>query len=140
MSIPYYYPVDVLRVIDGDTISVAIDLGFNITFKEYVRLWYVDTPEIVGKNATEEGLKAKLFTILWLQGNESSFDERLAVPVKDAITNVLDDELAWLPNLYVDSVKYNAREKYGRILGVFYRGVEEESLNQALLNKGLIKV
>ena len=39
----------VVKVYDGDTITVLIDLGFGVTFKEKVRLYGINTPEIRGK-------------------------------------------------------------------------------------------
>jgi micrococcal nuclease len=42
----YEYNVKVVRVIDGDTIDVDIDLGFNIVLKKQrIRLYGIDTPE-----------------------------------------------------------------------------------------------
>jgi micrococcal nuclease len=35
----------VTKVVDGDTIDVDIDLGFNISFAQRVRLAGIDTPE-----------------------------------------------------------------------------------------------
>jgi micrococcal nuclease len=127
---PYYYKMTALRVIDGDSIEVLIDLGFDITLKEVVRLWDVDAPEIRGVNATPEGQRAKMFAHLWLCGREDKFGD----PAEE-----LWAMHTFRKDLYLDSRKYNAREKYGRILGVIYRGGEEKSLNDALLDKGLIK-
>lgn len=41
----YKYNAKVLRVIDGDTIDLDIDLGFDVSFKTRVRLVGIDTPE-----------------------------------------------------------------------------------------------
>ena len=41
----YEYQATVTSVIDGDTIEVAIDLGFHVTIHERVRIYGVDTPE-----------------------------------------------------------------------------------------------
>jgi len=49
------YNGNIVRVIDGDTFEVLIELGFNVTQKFHVRLDGIDTPE---KN-TPEGVKAK---------------------------------------------------------------------------------
>ena len=45
----YEYRAKVIKVYDGDTITVLIDLGFGVTFKEKVRLYGINTPEIRGK-------------------------------------------------------------------------------------------
>ena len=50
------------RVIDGDTIDVTLDLGFDIKLhKQRVRLAGIDTPESRTRNLAEKalGLKAK---------------------------------------------------------------------------------
>ena len=62
MSDPYYYNCTLVRVIDGDTIDVDIDLGFSVTLtKQRVRLAGIDTPESRTRNLAEKalGLKAK---------------------------------------------------------------------------------
>lgn len=41
----YKYNAKVLRVIDGDTVDLDIDLGFDVSFKTRVRLVGIDTPE-----------------------------------------------------------------------------------------------
>ena len=41
----YEYGCEVDRVVDGDTIDVTLDLGFDILFKSRVRLYGIDTPE-----------------------------------------------------------------------------------------------
>lgn len=43
------------RVVDGDTYDIILDLGFYISHMIRVRLKGVDTPEVYGKNASEEG-------------------------------------------------------------------------------------
>lgn len=45
----YEYRAKVIKVYDGDTITVLIDLGFGVTFKEKLRLYGINTPEVRGK-------------------------------------------------------------------------------------------
>ncbi len=62
MSDPYYYNCTLDRVIDGDTIDVDIDLGFDVVLsKQRVRLHGIDTPESRTRNLKEKklGLAAK---------------------------------------------------------------------------------
>ena len=58
---PYVYRAEVLSVYDGDTITVALDLGLNIGAKVKCRLLGIDTPEIRTKSAMEKkaGFKAR---------------------------------------------------------------------------------
>tara|TARA_R110000744_G_scaffold21783_4_gene56159 strand:+ start:1067 stop:1432 length:366 start_codon:yes stop_codon:yes gene_type:complete len=62
MTQPYFYKCKLDRVVDGDTIDVDINLGFNITLKKQrVRLAGIDTPESRTRNKAEKvlGLAAK---------------------------------------------------------------------------------
>lgn len=56
----------VIKVVDGDTVRMAIDLGFNTARTENLRLWGIDSPELRGESRIE-GLKAKEFlsSLLW---------------------------------------------------------------------------
>lgn len=115
----YVYKCEIVKVIDGDTLDVLIDLGFNIKMKERVRLSGVDTPEVFGQNAVPSGKEATEFTSLWVdigQHTKGHFE--------------------------LHSKKYDAREKYGRVLGEikFIRESGEISdLAKELLDKGYVK-
>ena len=53
----YEYRIkNVVRVVDGDTVDVEIDLGFSLTKKERIRLAGIDTPETRTKNDEEKKL------------------------------------------------------------------------------------
>ena len=41
----YEYSCEVKRVVDGDTVDVVLDLGFDISYSTRVRLYGIDTPE-----------------------------------------------------------------------------------------------
>lgn len=56
-----YFNVEIIRVIDGDTVEAKVDLGFQVTFKNKFRLLGVDTPER-GKSGFNE---ATAFTQAW---------------------------------------------------------------------------
>jgi micrococcal nuclease len=66
----YEYKANVLRVVDGDTLEVLIDLGFGVCFKEKVRFTRVNTPEVWGvkKESAEYklGEEASGFTKGWI--------------------------------------------------------------------------
>ena len=115
----YIYKCEIVKVIDGDTLDVLIDLGFNIKMKERVRLLGVDTPEVFGQNAVPSGKEATEFTSLWVdigQHTKGHFE--------------------------LHSKKYDAREKYGRVLGeikfVGESGMVSD-LTKDLLDKGHVK-
>jgi len=50
----YEYGCQVTRVVDGDTIDVDLDLGFDIIYKCRVRLYGIDTPESRTRNKDEK--------------------------------------------------------------------------------------
>lgn len=108
----YIYDAVVKKVIDGDTLDLEIDLGFNTWIYERIRLYDVDTPEIFGRNASEAGAHAKMFVIDWL-------------PIDFKVT--------------IDSRKYDPRGKYGRVLADIYKPNDETSLNDALREAGFDK-
>jgi micrococcal nuclease len=106
-----YYIRKVENVVDGDTIDVLIDLGFDILFQSRVRLAGIDTPESRTKDKAEKAL-----------GLESK--EYLKQHLKDAKSVVIKTE------------KMNSTEKYGRILGWVYINGDTESLNDKMINDG----
>lgn len=57
--------IEVTRVVDGDTIDCVIDRGFGDRSHVRFRLAGIDTPEIYGRNASEEGHKARQFVEDW---------------------------------------------------------------------------
>jgi len=106
-----YYVRKVENVVDGDTIDVLIDLGFDILFASRVRLAGIDTPESRTKDLKEKAL-----------GLESK--EYLKKALKDAKSVVIKTE------------KMNSSEKYGRILGWIYVNGDTVSLNDMMINDG----
>jgi micrococcal nuclease len=106
-----YYVRKVENVVDGDTIDVLIDLGFDILFASRVRLAGIDTPESRTKDLAEKAL-----------GLESK--EYLKKHIKDAKSVIIKTE------------KMDSSEKYGRILGWLYINGDTESVNDKMINDG----
>jgi micrococcal nuclease len=106
-----YYVRKVENVVDGDTIDVLIDLGFDILFQSRVRLAGIDTPESRTKDLKEKAL-----------GLESK--EYLKKHLKDAKSIIIKTE------------KMNSSEKFGRILGWLYINGDTESVNDKMINDG----
>jgi micrococcal nuclease len=108
----YEYRVkSLIAVVDGDTIDVDIDLGFDISLTKRVRLAGIDTPESRTTNKEEKvlGLEVK---------------ELLKKKLKEAKTIVIKTQLP------------DSTEKYGRILGWIYLDGAELSVNEALIAGG----
>ena len=68
----YEYNCKVKRVVDGDTIDVVIDLGFDIHFATRVRLYGMDTPESRTRNKDEKvrGYMSKDFLEEWMEKDD----------------------------------------------------------------------
>ena len=103
------------KVVDGDTIDVTIDLGFDLYKKERVRVAGIDTPEKRTRDLEEKALGIDATN--WLK-------EKLA----QAITG--DDELTIRTELS------GGIGKYGRLLGWLYIGDGDVSLNEEMIKQG----
>ena len=62
----YHYRAEVVRVVDGDTVVMDVDLGFSIKRREKLRLKYINAPEL----STDAGPAAKDFLAGILAGKE----------------------------------------------------------------------
>jgi micrococcal nuclease len=69
----YNYKINLLRVVDGDTIDAEIDLGFDIKVKKRIRFMGINTPESRTRNLEEKarGLAAKDRVKQLLEGCEN---------------------------------------------------------------------
>ena len=108
----YIYRVKkVHKVVDGDTIDVDIDLGFNVSFFQRVRLAGIDTPE---SRTTDK------------------YEKELGIEVKKKLA----EYLANAKDVVIKTEKPDSTEKYGRILGWLYLDGAEKSVNEALIAGG----
>ena len=106
----YQYKAKVLKVLDGDTVDIDLDLGFNIILaNQRVRMAGIDTPESRTENKEEKvrGLLSK-----------KKLQEKLAVGSWVTIETQRSD---------------NNDDKFGRILGVFLME-DGKSLNQWMVD------
>lgn len=100
-------------VTDGDTIDCDIDLGFDISLNQKIRLAGIDTPESKTKDLNEKkyGLEAKEY----LKSKLSEYKGQLIIRTE----------------------KPDSTEKYGRIVGWLYLGDEiKTSLNELMVSEG----
>ena len=103
------------RVVDGDTIDVTIDLGFDLTKKERVRVAGIDTPEKRTRDLEEKALG--LDATNWLK-------EKLDGVIKSSDDLVIRTELV------------GGMGKYGRLLGWLYIGDSNVSINEQMIQLG----
>ena len=107
--------IEINRVVDGDTIDVTIDLGFDLYKKERVRVAGVDTPEKRTRDLEEKALGIDATN--WLKGT-----------LEDTVNG--EDELTIRTELK------GGVGKYGRLLGWLYVGDSDVSLNEQMINEG----
>jgi micrococcal nuclease len=108
----YQYKIKkIKRIIDGDTIDIDIDLGFNLTISHRVRLKGIDAAETRTKDLEEkaEGIRARLW---------------------------LEKELARQGEWIIETHK---EDKYGRILGTLYLIGDSVTVNEKMLTEGIVK-
>ena len=103
------------KVLDGDTIDVTIDLGFDLYKKERVRVAGVDTPEKRTRNLEEK---------------------ELGIDATNWLKKELEDVLAGDDELIVRTELHGGVGKYGRLLGWLYVGDEQVSLNEQMIEQG----
>ena len=99
----------VTKIVDGDTIDVLLDMGFDILYQQRVRLFGIDTPESRTRDKEEKkyGLLSKYF-------------------LKDALSNG--------KKITIKTYKGDETGKFGRILGDVW--IDGKSVNQTMCDKG----
>ena len=109
----YIYKAKLDRVVDGDTIDVHIDLGFDVSVKKRVRF--------VGMNAQESRTR-------------DLKEKALGLAAKDRVKAILAENSSF-------TLESTELGKYGRVLGKIHINIlnGSESLTQICLNDQLIK-
>ena len=106
----YEYSATIRRWVDGDTVDVTLDLGFDILYNNRIRLYGINTPESRTRDLEEKkrGLAAK---------------DRVKelCPVGSSVT--------------LKTTK-DGRGKFGRILGEIFVPGAVQSINQLLVEEG----
>ena len=103
------------RVVDGDTIDVTIDLGFDLMKKERVRVAGVDTPEKRTRNLEEKAL---------------------GIDATNWLKKKLEDTIKGEDELIIRTELKGGVGKYGRLLGWLYVGDSTVSLNEEMIGEG----
>lgn len=106
----FTYGFQLVKVVDGDTVDVSIDLGFGVWIRERLRLSYIDAPESRTSNVLEKkaGLQVKSF---------------------------IEDKLS-SGEFLLNTSKSN--DKYGRFMATIF--IDNVSLNQELVDLGYARV
>ena len=107
--------VKVNRVVDGDTIDVTIDLGFDLMKKERVRVAGVDTPEKRTRDLEEKAL---------------------GIDATNWLKKKLEDTIKGEDELIIRTELKGGVGKYGRLLGWLYIGDNNISINEQMIDEG----
>lgn len=108
----YEYRCNVVKIIDGDTVDVDIDLGFGVWMrKQRIRMYGIDTPESRTRDLEEK---------------------KYGLAAKDFLTGLLDDEGGIVLKTHKDG-----KGKFGRILGELWRTTNyaDQSINDYMIEK-----
>ena len=107
--------IEINKVLDGDTIDVTIDLGFDLYKKERVRIAGVDTPEKRTRNLEEKAL---------------------GIDATNWLKDKLEGAVAGADDLIIRTELDGGVGKYGRLLGWLYVGDSNLSLNEQMITEG----
>ena len=106
----YEYKATIRRVVDGDTVDVTLDLGFNILYNSRIRLHGIDAPESRTRDLEEK---------------------KRGLAAKDRVK-----ELCPVGCTVMLKTTKDGRGKFGRILGeIFVEGLVQ-SVNRLLIEEG----
>ena len=106
---------EINRVVDGDTIDVTIDLGFDLYKKERVRVAGIDTPEKRTRDLEEKAL---------------------GIDATNYLKKKLEDTIAGDEELTIRTELKGGMGKYGRLLGWLYIGEDSVSINEVMITEG----
>ena len=106
---------EINRVVDGDTIDVTIDLGFDLYKKERVRIAGIDTPEKRTRDLEEKAL---------------------GIDATNWMKEQLEEAINGESELTIRTELKGGMGKYGRLLGWLYVGDADISLNEAMIITG----
>ena len=106
---------EIVKVVDGDTIDVIIDLGFDLYKKERVRVAGVDTPAKRTRDLEEK---------------------ELGIDATNWLTEQLDSAIDGEDDLVIRTEIDGGFGKYGRLLGWLYIGEDTESINERMIREG----
>ena len=101
----YEYRAKLVKVVDGDTLDLEVDLGFGVKKVDRFRLAGINTPELNRKDEREAGLAAKAFVEEWFE---------------DGV------------ELYIETQK-DKQGKYGRYIATVWSSSKNFSLSESLV-------
>ena len=137
----YEYNCKVEKIVDGDTIDVVLDLGFDILYKSRVRLYGIDTPESRTRNLDEK-VRGKMASAFLRKAIEEGENVCIQTKLKDSrgkFGRVLGDVVVDGVNINQSMVDNHHAVKY---FGQSKDDIEEEHLKnrQILIDNGILEL
>jgi|TARA_R110001592_G_scaffold73866_1_gene224963 micrococcal nuclease len=137
----YEYNCKVEKIVDGDTIDVVLDLGFDILYKSRVRLYGIDTPESRTRNLDEK-VRGKMASAFLRKAIEEGEKVCIQTKLKDSrgkFGRVLGDVVVDGVNINQSMVDNHHAVKY---FGQSKDDIEEEHLKnrQILIDNGILEL
>lgn len=105
-----YNNVKLIRVVDGDTVELEVNLGYHLKFRDKFRLVRIDAPETNRKATRVEGTKSKV-----------------------ALEQMLHEEIDEHSGVWIEAFK---KDSFGRWLCEIYTHRNNESINERMLTEG----
>ena len=130
----YEYKCKLVKVVDGDTIDVDIDLGFGVWLrKQRIRLYGIDTPESRTRDLEEKkyGLAAKSFLVKWSGAGELTI--KTHKDAKGKFGRILGELWTFKTNINQKMIDEHHAVKYH---GQSKQDIEEEHIK----NRALVKL
>ena len=126
----YEYSCTVDRVVDGDTIDVILDLGFDILYRSRVRLYGIDTPESRTRDKDEK-VRGKLAGVFL----QEAIDNGSKVIIETKLKDSKGKFGRVLGNVIVDGININ-QQMIANYLAVAYFGQSKDDIElEHLINR-----
>ena len=116
----YDYNCELIRVVDGDTVDLNVNLGFDIWVKKRVRLYGIDAPESRTRDLEEK---------------------KLGIAATLALKELLDDAINFHNGTIRLESKIYERDKFGRVLGVLHldTSTEDGTITSTVINRWMVQ-
>jgi len=116
----YDYNCELIRVVDGDTVDLNVNLGFDIWVKKRVRLYGIDAPESRTRDLEEK---------------------KMGIAATLALKELLDDAINFHNGTIRLESKIYERDKFGRVLGVLHldTSTEDGTITSTVINRWMVQ-
>jgi len=120
----YDYNCELIRVVDGDTVDLNVNLGFDIWVKKRVRLYGIDAPESRTRDLEEK---------------------KLGIAATVALMELIDDAINFHSGTIRLESKIYERDKFGRVLGILHLDTKtftedgEDTITSTIINSWMVQ-